>query len=126
MFILTVLAGAAFWTGASAQNVTVKGRVLDEDNLPVPGATVMAADRSVKGGTITDAGGSFSISVPAGTVLKVSCIGYVDAERSFSKSGEWAVVLKEEALVTSSWSDTARRRRNRSSEPSRRSAPRPS
>lgn len=58
-----------------AQNHTVTGKVTaKEDGLPLPGVTV-----SVKGtttGTQTGANGQFSLSVPDGTTLTFTFIGY--------------------------------------------------
>jgi hypothetical protein len=56
------------------QRITVTGFVLDENNEPLPGATI-----SVKGtprGVLSDVDGSFSISVTSSDVLEVSILGY--------------------------------------------------
>ncbi|HEY9197618.1 MAG TPA: carboxypeptidase-like regulatory domain-containing protein, partial [Mucilaginibacter sp.] len=59
-----------------AQTHTVTGKVTaKEDGLPLPGVSV-----SIKGtttGTQTDASGRFSLSIPDGSVLTFSFIGYV-------------------------------------------------
>src|SRR6185437_7790301 len=63
----------------SAQNtLTVKGRVLDEKNTPVAGASVTVKD--AKNGVTTDADGNFSITVPARATLEISHIGFVTRE----------------------------------------------
>ena len=54
--------------------INVKGTVRDSQGEPVIGANVMV-DGGTKG-TITDIDGHFQISVPAGTKLKISFIGY--------------------------------------------------
>ena len=102
--VANVLAAAsvALLTGlgaAAQERIQVKGSVLDEDSRPVPGATVMVKDRPSLGGTTTDARGNFALTVPAGSVLQVSCIGYADVERTFTRSGDWIVTLEEDALV---------------------------
>lgn len=52
-------------TAASAQTQTVKGRVVDENNAPVIGATVVVKDRPTIG-TSTDVKGEFVLQgVPA-------------------------------------------------------------
>ena len=66
----------------STQTVTVKfsGRVLDEKNNGLPGATVVLKN-DVKTGTTTDANGKFTISIPtSGGTLVVSAIGYLAQE----------------------------------------------
>ena len=52
-------------TAASAQTQTVKGRVVDENNAPVIGATVVVKDRPTIGAS-TDVKGEFVLQgVPA-------------------------------------------------------------
>src|SRR3569833_1527656 len=63
---------------AVAQTKKISGTVIDENNQPLPGATV-----KVKSGTAaaTDTEGKFTINVPAATkVLLVSLVGYNDQE----------------------------------------------
>jgi TonB-linked SusC/RagA family outer membrane protein len=64
--------------GMAQAVITMKGRVLNEKNLAVAGASV--AVKGATGGVTTDAGGNFSISVPAGTTLVISYIGYTAKE----------------------------------------------
>lgn len=77
-FLLTLLLllGAI---GVQAQNITVHGTVISKtDAEPLIGATVMT---DVKGsGTVTDIDGHFEISVPAGSGLTVSYVGYRTAK----------------------------------------------
>jgi TonB-linked SusC/RagA family outer membrane protein len=57
------------------QNVTVKGKVVDvADNLGLPGVNIMDVNRKVYGFTNND--GEFNISVPAGTTISFSMLGY--------------------------------------------------
>ena len=62
----------------SAQNVRVTGRVLDEQGEGVIGAGVVIQGTTT--GTITDFDGNFSLSVPRGTTLEISCVGYATQE----------------------------------------------
>ena len=57
-----------------AQNLTVTGKVLDETGEGLIGAGVVIQGTTT--GTITDMDGNFSISVPNGTILEFSCVGY--------------------------------------------------
>jgi TonB-linked SusC/RagA family outer membrane protein len=62
-----------------AQNtITVKGRVLNENNAPIAGASVSVKD--AKTGVTTDAAGNFSISVPSRSSLVISFVGYAPKE----------------------------------------------
>ena len=62
-------------TLAYGQNRSVSGTVVDGSGLPVIGATVMVVGNSTIG-TVTDADGRFTLNVPAGANISVSCIGY--------------------------------------------------
>ena len=53
---------------------TVKGKVLDEKGVPVPGASVKVS--GTKQGTVTDNNGSFSLSLSAPATLTITYIGY--------------------------------------------------
>ena len=59
--------------------VTINGTVLDENNEPVIGASV--AQKGVQGNaTATDFDGNFAIRVPAGSILRISYVGYKPVE----------------------------------------------
>ncbi len=58
----------------SAQNLTVKGTVLDAEKQPVIGAAVLQAGTT--NGAACDVDGKFTITVPSGAELVVSAIGY--------------------------------------------------
>lgn len=63
-------------SGALAQNISVQGTVVSAvDSEPLIGATVMPDGPGMKG-TATDFDGNFTLSVPEGTNLKISYIGY--------------------------------------------------
>ena len=72
LLVLTLLLVPAFTAGAQ---VFVKGRVLDNDGLPIPGAAVM--NRADNTHAITDGNGDYQISVkdPASAVLEISFLG---------------------------------------------------
>ncbi len=88
---------------------SISGRVLDENGLPLPGATVVLPE--ISKGDITDLRGEFTISSinPGDYTLKVSYIGYETIEQSVSvTSGTTSsldismspgVVLGDEVLV---------------------------
>ena len=75
---------------ALAQNQTIKGTVVDEKGEPIIGASVQV--QGAKGGTMTDLDGNYTISVPNGSKLTVTYIGY---EPQTIKAGTSRVVLKE-------------------------------
>lgn len=54
----------------------ISGTVVDISGKPVIGAGIMIPGTTT--GTVTDLDGKYSLSVPAGSNLEVSCIGYVN------------------------------------------------
>lgn len=75
MTVLVTVLGSVLITGAYAQNRTVSGKVVDNNGLPVIGASVLVVGTSNQG-TVTDVDGLYELSVPAGSSLNFSCIGY--------------------------------------------------
>lgn len=66
---------------ALAQDTTIRGKVLDESDLPLPGATVLVKGTTI--GTVTDADGIYSINVPSSSsILIFSYVGYLEKEVS--------------------------------------------
>ena len=59
-------------------NITVNGKIIDENGEALPGATVV--QKNTSNGTITDIDGNFSLSVPSDATLTVSFIGYKSIE----------------------------------------------
>ncbi|HWJ28806.1 MAG TPA: carboxypeptidase-like regulatory domain-containing protein, partial [Flavisolibacter sp.] len=63
---------------ALAQNITVKGRVIDEKNQPVAGASVVV--KGTANGTTTNEDGMYQISAPSKGTLVISSVGYPSKE----------------------------------------------
>ena len=80
LVILTLLLGflAMEAWGAPPKKVTVTGVVLDDIDLPIPGAAVMV--RGSSRGVITDEKGEFSIDVSPHDVLIFQFLGFEDEE----------------------------------------------
>lgn len=76
----------------AAQNRTIKGKVTDANNLPVANASVVV--NGATSGTTTDAGGNFSISVPANAKsLSISSLNYAPQQVSIGGKSTIAVSL---------------------------------
>lgn len=74
VFLFCLFLGLTF--SAGAQNVTIKGTVVDKSGEPVIGAGVVeSANHS--NGTVTDFDGAFQLTLPGGASVEVSSIGYV-------------------------------------------------
>ena len=63
---------------AQNQNITVRGRVTNEKNLPVPDVSVVIKGTTT--GTTTNANGEFQIDVTSNGTLVVSSVGYPTKE----------------------------------------------
>ena len=83
----------------TAQNINVKGRVVDaKDNEPVIGATVMV--KGTQKGTVSDIDGNFQISgVGTNATISVSSIGYKTVEIAVNGQTNIQVALKEDSEV---------------------------
>ena len=80
LLILTVFLSGLLLSAAppQKQKVTVTGTVLDDTDLPIPGAAVMV--RGSSRGVITDNEGQFSIEVSPHDVLIFQFLGFEDEE----------------------------------------------
>ena len=83
-------------TAAFGQNRSISGTVVDDTKLPVIGASVMVVGNNAIG-TVTDVDGTFSLSVPAGSSIVVSCIGYSSQTLPVGQETVFNIVLKEDA-----------------------------
>ncbi len=93
----------AFIIGHSQTNF--KGRVLDDNNVPLPGASVTIKNSTI--GVATDFDGNFEIELPIGNeILIISYIGYVSAEFNTTNKTNANIVLQplsqnlDEVVVT--------------------------
>ena len=84
---------------AHAQNITVKGNVVSAtDAEPLIGASVVSSVQESLG-TITDFDGNFTISVPEGSSLTISYIGFVSV--TVKAAPQLNIQLKEDAETLS-------------------------
>ena len=92
---LAVLLAFLCGFSASAQNKTVRGTVVDAQGAPVVGAAVVLVGNSSVG-AVTDAGGAYRLTVPAGANVEVSCIGYASQVIPVGDKVVIDVVLQED------------------------------
>lgn len=93
---LTTYAEGAGNTGLTSMiqpdNITVKGKIVDENGEPLPGASIQ--EKGTTNGIIADVNGDFSLSVPSDATLIISYIGYVSAEINIGgRTGLGAIAL---------------------------------
>lgn len=72
--VLTLVCGLILAATAFAQEVAVKGHVVDKAGEPIIGATVRLEGQ--EGGVVTDFDGNFSLSANSGATIRVEYIGY--------------------------------------------------
>ena len=77
--------------GVFAQAHDVGGKVLDEEQQPIPGANVII--KGTTSGTITAGNGEFQMKAADGDVLVVSYMGYVSEEVTVNGAGPYNVSL---------------------------------
>lgn len=88
-----------FTTNLFAQK-SVSGKITDEKQLPVPGASIVI--KGTSNGTVTDAKGDFKISVLSeNSTLVISSIGYKSQEIKVGNQTEISISLSEDAQALS-------------------------
>jgi hypothetical protein len=87
LFLLFTLYSIASY----GQDIDVKGRVLDDSNIPLPGVSV-----TIKGttrGSLTDINGNYSIKASGGQILVFSFLGMETKEVSYNNQATLDVIL---------------------------------
>ena len=82
---------------ASADNSTVRGRVVDVSGEPLIGATIR--EKGGTRGTVTNIEGNFILSVPDSAVLQVSFVGYESIEVSVGGRKTLEIQLRENTVM---------------------------
>ena len=95
IFAILVLAGLSA-SYAFAQTRAISGTVVDSQNVPVIGASVMVVGQTTVG-TVTDLDGKFSLNVPAGSSISVSFIGYETQVIAVGNQSVFNIVLADDA-----------------------------
>ncbi|WP_236673079.1 SusC/RagA family TonB-linked outer membrane protein [Flavobacterium tagetis] len=71
--------------------MNVRGKVLDESGMPMPGVTIL--EKGTKTNTMTDMEGNFSFAVNASAVLVISYMGYVTQEVA-ANANPFTIIMK--------------------------------
>lgn len=76
----------------SAQEMLVRGKVLDEKQMALPGANIVIKGTTL--GTVTDIDGNFSINAPnSSTVLVISFLGYFTQEITVNNQNDFSIFM---------------------------------
>ena len=95
--LLLIMWGLLLSLSAFAQQITVKGHVVDATGEPVIGASVIEGKST--NGTITDIDGNFSLNVSANSALTISFVGYKTQTVSVNGKTALKVTLQEDTEV---------------------------
>jgi TonB-dependent SusC/RagA subfamily outer membrane receptor len=87
LFMVTLISTMTY-----AQNTSYSGTVVDAQNEPIIGASVV--QKGTSQGSVTDLDGKFTVSVAPGSTLVISYIGYVPQE--VKAANDMRIVLKED------------------------------
>ena len=82
---------------ASAQQLTLKGKVLDNRGEPLIGVSVV--EKGSTNGCITDFDGNFSLQTTKGKTIVFSYIGYDSQELKVANQKNVTITLKEDAAA---------------------------
>ena len=94
-FTVALFSFLVFSVFVSAQSKSISGKVTDTSGEPIIGASVMlTGDNRV--GVVTDVNGLFSLNVPQGTSISVSCIGYKTLEVLVGSQSTYNIQLEED------------------------------
>ncbi|HNT92663.1 MAG TPA: TonB-dependent receptor [Bacteroidales bacterium] len=94
---LTILFLFLFGSGVLSAQVTVKGTIVDDQNIPLPGVSVLV--KHTYRGTMSDADGSYSITANPADTLVFSMVGMVTQEMVVGARTQIDVLLATETTV---------------------------
>jgi TonB-linked SusC/RagA family outer membrane protein len=77
-----------------AQDVKVTGKIVDKNNEPMIGVSIMV--KGTSHGTVSNLDGGYSLSVVPGSTIVYSYIGYIPESRVIKQSGTVNVTLNED------------------------------
>ena len=80
---------------ASAQNLTVRGKVVDSSGEAILGAYVYQS--GTQNGTVSDLDGNFQLSTPPGAKITVTFVGYTSQEITVTGTDFLNIVLQEDS-----------------------------
>jgi TonB-linked SusC/RagA family outer membrane protein len=87
-----------FSVGLNAQNLNIKGKVIDPEGNSLPGTAVLIKGTTI--GTATNDDGDYNLSnVPVGSILEFQLVGFVTQEIKVADKTVINAILTEEAMT---------------------------
>ena len=93
VFLLLFLAPLSLW----GQSINVTGLIVDVNNDPIIGASVI--EKGTTNGVVTDYDGNFTLKAPSNATLVISYVGYVTQEININGRQLINIVLKEDVEI---------------------------
>ncbi|MBV8252411.1 MAG: carboxypeptidase-like regulatory domain-containing protein [Chitinophaga sp.] len=75
----------------------LKGKIMDEDSLPMPGVTIL--NKRTNSGTITDANGLFTITARPGDTLLIKMLGYLPLLYLYDRHQDWIIRYMKRNII---------------------------
>ena len=91
---LSLFAGVSLF---AQRRVTLTGKVVDDFDEPLIGAGVV--QQGTNNGAVTDLDGNYTLSVPVGSVVEFSCVGFVSQTVVANESGTVNIKLATDRLM---------------------------
>ncbi|HEY2720512.1 MAG TPA: TonB-dependent receptor plug domain-containing protein, partial [Chitinophagaceae bacterium] len=82
-----------FGLSLAAQQKTLTGKVFDENNQPLTGATIRV--KGTNRAVVTDASGSFSINVSKGETVEITHVGYIGSSEKIGDNATISISLRQ-------------------------------
>ena len=97
-YALVIIGCFSVLTGNAQETKTITGTVFDSKNETIIGATVAATvSGNIAAGAVTDVNGNFRLSVPVGSTLNVTYIGYKPVQETVTaEKAIYNFVLQED------------------------------
>lgn len=96
--IIAFLSFIVFLQLSIAQQMPIKGKIVDQNDVPIIGATIFVKGTTI--GTVSDIDGDFSLNLSKGGTLQISYVGYTTLEFKATNLPT-IVVMKEDATSLS-------------------------
>ena len=92
--LILVVIGTLFFSFSSLAQKTVKGTVTDQDNMPMPGVSIV--EKNTTNGIETDFDGNFVLKVSKNAILIFRYLGYKTQEVVIGDKDKITVVMKSD------------------------------
>jgi iron complex outermembrane receptor protein len=97
--VITLLVAGLSVNSHAQQQLNISGSIVDANNNPLPGATVVIVGTTT--GTVSGIDGNFELSAPEGSTLLISFIGYENKQLKANRANLGSIILSEDFITLS-------------------------